>query len=180
MSQHKYSWNTIPRKLWKLFLYELDFKTKLHYMSEAISEAKKSDMFPTVGAIVVNNGEIVGRGKRIVNYSNNESGIVEIIHAEHAALIDAGDLSQGADLYSTLEPCFERGNAPYLKKIEPCSILIPEYGIKRVIIGLVDRDKRTSGEGIKKLVKSNVNVEFVYAGLEKELYRLVGNGRFGF
>jgi diaminohydroxyphosphoribosylaminopyrimidine deaminase/5-amino-6-(5-phosphoribosylamino)uracil reductase len=165
----------------KLFSYEINNATKIHFMKEAIKEAKSS--FAPLpdgakcGALVVKNGKIIGRGHREVICPTDE-GKTRVIHAEQAALRAAGKNAEGADLYVTLEPCYERGNQKWTETHPPCSILIPEYGIERVIIGLIDKDPRTDGKGVKQLVDSGVKVEFVYKGIEKQLLDLVGEGKF--
>jgi len=179
MQNHPYAWSNIPPKLWSLFTSELDDDTKLRYMREAIAEVEQSSLFPTVGSVVVKNDRIVGRGRR--TFSAREKlwkGKIRITHAEHAALLDAGEQARGADLYTTLEPCYERGIRRYLELIQPCSFLIPQFGIQRVIIGLVDQDARTRGQGVERLVQYGVKVEFAYQGLEKKLYRLIDDGNF--
>ncbi len=74
-------------------------------------------------------------------------------HAEAVALAAAGAAAKGATLYTTLEPCAhasERGPT--------CAALIPAAGIKRVVIGVLDPDPRTAGQGIAMLRAAAVEV----------------------
>ena len=100
---------------------------------------------PNVGCVIVNDGEIVGRGATAPGGRP---------HAEAVALQEAGRKARGATLYTTLEPCAhasERGPT--------CSALIPTAGIARVVIGIRDPDPRTAGQGIKLLKKGGIEVK---------------------
>lgn len=177
MSKHPYSWASVARDLMILLSPQLDDWTKFFYMSKAIAEADKSNRFPTVGAVIVNEGKIVGQGHRKVDYGE-VTGVPQITHAEAMALQQGGELARGSTLYVTLEPCSVMGRAPYYSHEKPCKELIKQTGISRVVIGLIDRDPRNFGKGILTLVKSGISVEAGYNGLEGQLYRLIGNGRF--
>ena len=86
------------------------------FMEAAIYEALKSPFVPTAGAIIVRERTIVGRGYRyVLSKDITKSGNKKIIHAEHAAIIDARNKTIGSDVYTTLEPCFKRsyGNCGY-------------------------------------------------------------------
>jgi diaminohydroxyphosphoribosylaminopyrimidine deaminase/5-amino-6-(5-phosphoribosylamino)uracil reductase len=149
-------------------------------MKQAIEEGKKSfkpyEDGAQCGAIIVKDGKIIGKGHRTVNLHKKEK--TQITHAEQAAIYNANNNVKGADLYVTLEPCFERGNQNWTEIYPPCSTIIPASGIERVIIGLTDKDPRTNGKGIKKLVESGVKVEFAYQGIEKKLFNLIQDGKF--
>lgn len=100
---------------------------------------------PAVGAIIVNQGRVVGRGW------TQPGGRP---HAEAVALAQAGDAARGATLYVTLEPCAhhsERGPA--------CANSVAASGISRVVIGCTDPDPRTAGEGIDILRSAGVTVD---------------------
>lgn len=100
---------------------------------------------PAVGAIVVRNGIVVGRGW-------TRSGGRP--HAEAIALREAGPEARGATLFVTLEPCAhlsERGPA--------CADLVIEAGIARAVIGIADPDPRTAGSGIARLRAKAIVVE---------------------
>jgi diaminohydroxyphosphoribosylaminopyrimidine deaminase/5-amino-6-(5-phosphoribosylamino)uracil reductase len=92
---------------------------------------------PAVGAIVVKDGCVVGRGW------TQPGGRP---HAEAEALDMAGKSAKGATLYATLEPCAhasERGSA--------CADLVAHSGLTRVVVGCRDPDSRTAGQGLAKV-----------------------------
>jgi diaminohydroxyphosphoribosylaminopyrimidine deaminase/5-amino-6-(5-phosphoribosylamino)uracil reductase len=73
-------------------------------------------------------------------------------HAEVEAIKKAGRLAKGATLVVTLEPCSHWGRTP------PCCDAIISAGIKTVVIGISDPDKRVNGNGIKSLKEAGINV----------------------
>ena len=87
---------------------------------------------PSVGAIVVRDGKIIGRG---VTHQGGRP------HAETEALRNAGDGARGATLYVSLEPCSHHGLTP------PCAEAIVKAGIARVVSALDDPDARVAGRG---------------------------------
>jgi len=99
---------------------------------------------PLVGAIIVKDGEIVGRG-----YHDG----VGRPHAEVHALSEAGDLARGAAMYVTLEPCSTWGRTP------PCTDAIVKAGISRVFVATTDPNPSVSGNGIRILSEAGVEVE---------------------
>lgn len=109
---------------------------------------------PNVGCVIVNDGEVVGRGATAPGGRP---------HAEAVALKDAGKNAAGATLYTTLEPC-----AHVSERGPTCSALIPKAGIARVVIGIKDPDPRTAGKGIKLLRKAGIEVK---TGIAKEIAR---------
>ncbi len=117
------------------------------YMQEALSLAKIAKGFtspnPCVGAVVVKNDRIVGRG------FHKAAGLA---HAEVEALDDAGIKAQGATLYVTLEPCNHFGKTP------PCTRKILNAGIKRVVAGCNDPNPDVSGEGLEYLRSKGLEV----------------------
>jgi len=118
------------------------------YMKLALKLASKGSkrVFPNpmVGAVIVNNGKIVGRG-----YHRYFGGP----HAEIYALEQAGDLAKHATLYVTLEPCAHWGKTP------PCSDMLIRAGIGRVVAASGDPNPKTAGKGFKKLVEHGVKVD---------------------
>jgi len=98
---------------------------------------------PMVGAVVVKDGKIVGRG-----WHEFAGGP----HAEVNAINDAGESAKGADLYVTLEPCNHYGRTP------PCTLKIIESGIARVIVAMNDPNPDVKGGGNEYLRSKGVDV----------------------
>lgn len=102
---------------------------------------------PMVGAVLVKNGRIIGRG-----WHRRAGGP----HAEIEALRDAqkrGHAPRGATLYVTLEPCCTHGRTP------PCTEAIIAAGIRRVVVGAVDPNPRHAGRGFQLLKRAGIAVE---------------------
>ena len=97
---------------------------------------------PTVGAVVVRDGETVGEG------ATEAAGR----HAEIVALQAAGERARGATLYVTLEPCAHHGMTP------PCADAIIAAGIARVVFGATDPNPEAAG-GAERLRAAGVEVE---------------------
>lgn len=162
-----------------LFTEQIDPTIKHDFMAEAITEARKSGLLPTVGAIIVKDDQIIGRGHRKVEKLRETPPLWRITHAEQAALQNVEGNPSGATLYVTLEPCAGRYHGPTVEAAEVCSVIIPRAGISTVVIGLVDQDPMTLGKGLRRLSKAGVRLEYCYHGLEYELVELVGDGQFG-
>lgn len=117
------------------------------FMKMAILEARKgighTSPNPTVGAVIVRNGEIVGKGY------HRKAGSP---HAEVNALRNAGTKSKGATIYVTLEPCNHHGRTP------PCTRAILAGGIKRVVVGVMDPNPIVAGGGNNFLSSQGVEV----------------------
>lgn len=117
------------------------------FMVEAIKLARrgwgKTHPNPSVGAVIVKNGKIIGRG-----YHKR----VGLEHAEIMAIRNATESVKGADLYVTLEPCQIYGRTP------PCTNTIIKEGIRRVICGTIDPNPKVNGKGIVELKKNGVDV----------------------
>lgn len=118
------------------------------YMKLALDLAAKGEGYtspnPMVGAVVVKDGEIVGKGWHEA---------VGKPHAEVNAINDAGEAARGATLYVTLEPCNHTGRTP------PCTKKILDAGIKRVIIAMPDPNPDVEGGGADCLAKQGLEVE---------------------
>lgn len=99
---------------------------------------------PWVGAVLVNQGRIVGQG-----YTRPPGGP----HAELVALEEAGLASRGATLYVTLEPCSHYGRTP------PCTDALIAAGITKVVHSLQDPDAQVSGNGHRQLEEAGIEVE---------------------
>jgi diaminohydroxyphosphoribosylaminopyrimidine deaminase/5-amino-6-(5-phosphoribosylamino)uracil reductase len=100
---------------------------------------------PMVGAVVVAAGRIVGQG-----YHRRAGGP----HAEVFALRQAGRRAAGATLYVTLEPCSHTN-----KRTPPCTPLIQDSGVRRVVVAQVDPNPLVSGRGIRRLRRAGLRVE---------------------
>lgn len=98
---------------------------------------------PSVGCIIVKDGQVVGRGRTA------DGGRP---HAEMAALAMAGEAAQGADAYVTLEPCSHTGQTP------PCTAALIAARVARVIVAGHDPDPRVNGAGLAQLRQAGVTV----------------------
>lgn len=177
--KHPYSWENVPKELLLLFSEQIDPEIKHNFMAEAIAEAQKASLRPTVGAVVVRDGEIIGRGYRKSEKLREDPPLWRVTHAEVAALQNVEGNVRGATLYVTLEPCAKRYQGRMLEATEVCSEIISGSGISTVVIGLVDIDPMTNGKGLQRLSKAGVRLEYAYHDLEYELVELVSNGQFG-
>jgi len=99
---------------------------------------------PAVGAVIVKDGVIVGRGW------TQPGGRP---HAETEALRRAGDVARGATLYVTLEPCSHHGKTP------PCADAVIAAGIARVVSALTDPNPEVAGAGHWRLAQAGIVVE---------------------
>jgi diaminohydroxyphosphoribosylaminopyrimidine deaminase/5-amino-6-(5-phosphoribosylamino)uracil reductase len=99
---------------------------------------------PTVGAVVVAGGEVVGEGV-------TEAGGR---HAEIVALADAGERARGATMYVSLEPCNHHGTTP------PCTDAILAAGVERLVYGARDPNPEAAG-GAARLAAEGLDVELV-------------------
>ena len=97
---------------------------------------------PTVGAVIVADGQVVGEG------ATEETGR----HGEIVALEAAGELARGATLFVTMEPCAHHGTTP------PCVDAVLAAGVSRVVAGSLDPNPEAQG-GLERLRASGVEVE---------------------
>ncbi len=116
-------------------------------MEEALSLAGRGTGLvspnPVVGALVVRDGLVVGRGWH-ERYGSR--------HAEVAALEEAGDLARGATVYVTLEPCCVWGNTP------PCTDALIRAGVREVVVAMEDPNPAVSGRGLEALRAAGILV----------------------
>ncbi|MEK6300982.1 MAG: bifunctional diaminohydroxyphosphoribosylaminopyrimidine deaminase/5-amino-6-(5-phosphoribosylamino)uracil reductase RibD [Acidobacteriota bacterium] len=99
---------------------------------------------PMVGAVLVRDGRVVGEGYHRYDL---------LKHAESYAIETAGELSLGATLYCSLEPCCHHG------RTAPCTDALIEAGIARAVIAVKDPDPRVNGRGIEQLREAGIDVE---------------------
>jgi diaminohydroxyphosphoribosylaminopyrimidine deaminase/5-amino-6-(5-phosphoribosylamino)uracil reductase len=99
---------------------------------------------PSVGAVVVKDGVIVGRGW------TQPGGRP---HAETQALKRAGEAAQGATVYVSLEPCSHKGRTP------PCADALIKAGVTRVVSAMEDPNPEVAGAGHKKLADKGIAVD---------------------
>jgi diaminohydroxyphosphoribosylaminopyrimidine deaminase/5-amino-6-(5-phosphoribosylamino)uracil reductase len=99
---------------------------------------------PAVGAVIVKDGVIVGRGW------TQPGGRP---HAEIEALRRAGEAARGATLYVTLEPCSHHGKSP------PCADAVIAAGLSRVVSALEDPNPEVAGQGHARLRAAGIAVE---------------------
>lgn len=125
--------------------------TDMQYMMMAMAEAEKGvgavSPNPMVGAVIVKDGKVIGKGHH-VRYGG--------LHAEREALLDCkanGESPVGATMYVTLEPCCHYGKQP------PCTDAIVEAGIARVVAGLGDPNPLVCGKGLEILRSAGIVTE---------------------
>ena len=99
---------------------------------------------PAVGAVIVRDGVIVGRGW------TQPGGRP---HAEPEALRRAGNAARGATLYVTLEPCSHVGKSP------PCADAIIAAGVARVVSAIEDPNPEVAGQGHARLRAAGIVVD---------------------
>jgi diaminohydroxyphosphoribosylaminopyrimidine deaminase/5-amino-6-(5-phosphoribosylamino)uracil reductase len=99
--------------------------------------------WPSVGCVIVSNGQIVGRGT---------SDLESLRHAEIVALDQAGPRAKGATVYVTLEPCSHRGRTP------PCADALIVAGVSRVVVATGDPNPLVAGQGLDRLRSAGIEV----------------------
>jgi len=99
---------------------------------------------PRVGCVIVHEGKIVGTG---LHEKPGEH------HAEVNALMEAGELAQGATAYVSLEPCCHFGRTP------PCTQALINAGVKEVVFAMHDPNPLVAGKGVQALRDAGIKVE---------------------
>ena len=116
------------------------------WMQLALAEARhgigRTAPNPPVGAVIVKDGELLGKGW------HSAAGQP---HAEREALAAAGD-ARGATIYITLEPCSTHGRTP------PCTQGLIDAGIARVVYACVDRNPDHAGRADAVLEAAGIEV----------------------
>lgn len=118
------------------------------FMGEALKLALKGTGYvspnPRVGAVIVRNGEIIGKGWHKAYGS---------AHAEIEAINNAGlESFEDCTIYVNLEPCAHHGKTP------PCVDTLIEKKFSRVVIGMEDPNPQVAGKGIEKLQSAGIEV----------------------
>ena len=103
----------------------------------------KTNPNPLVGAVIVKEGRIIGEG-----WHERYGGA----HAEVNAVKNALESVESATVYVNLEPCCHFGKTP------PCTELLIEKKIKRVVIGSLDPNPLVAGKGVKRLKEAGIEV----------------------
>lgn len=99
---------------------------------------------PTIGAVLVRDGQVVGEG---VTAAGGR-------HGEIVALEEAGDRARGAALYVTMEPCAHQGST------SPCVEAVLAAGVSRVVAGSLDPNPEAAG-GLEWLRAAGLDAELV-------------------
>lgn len=118
------------------------------FMAEALRLAEKGlytcQPNPRVGAVIVKDGVVAGRGYHLKDGEG---------HAEAIALQEAGESARGATVYCTLEPCSFQGRTP------SCARSLVAAGVARVVVGMEDPHVRNAGKGLAILRDAGIEVE---------------------
>lgn len=134
------------------------------YMERALKLAErgtgKTGPNPLVGAVIMKNGRVIGEGWHEA-YGQAHAEVNAVRNAEAAA--PGGEL-KGATVYVNLEPCCHFGKTP------PCTELLIEKGIRRVVIGTTDPNPKVAGKGIQRLREAGIEVQV--GVLERESRKL--------
>ncbi len=117
------------------------------YMKIALELAKKGAGYvspnPMVGAVIVKDGRIIGKGYH-KKYGE--------LHAERNAIANLTESAENATIYVTLEPCCHYGKTP------PCTEAIIDNKISRVVIGSKDPNPLVAGKGAEILRQHGISV----------------------
>jgi len=117
------------------------------YMERAIELGRRGlgevSPRPSVGAVVVSDGNVVGEGR---------TQPIPGPHAEIIAISQAGKLAEGSTIFTTLEPC------SHTHYTGPCADALISAGVSRVVCPVGDPDPRVDGEGFRKLREAGIEV----------------------
>jgi diaminohydroxyphosphoribosylaminopyrimidine deaminase / 5-amino-6-(5-phosphoribosylamino)uracil reductase len=119
------------------------------FMKAALREAAKgaghTSPNPAVGAVIVRDGKIIGRGWH--RRAGEPHAEIEAIRA-----LRKPDIARGATMYVTLEPCSTHGRTP------PCCDAIAGHGFARVVVGAIDPNPKHAGRGLSLLRRAGIEV----------------------
>ena len=137
---------------------EFDSLIMLRCLELARTALGRTSPNPLVGAVVVQNGQILGEG---FHPCAGEP------HAEVFALRAAGAGARGSTVYVNLEPCNHYGRTP------PCSEGLINAGVSKVVVGMVDPNPLVAGRGIARLRDAGIEV---VVGVEEAACRRLNEG----
>src|SRR5690349_20777736 len=116
-------------------------------MEHALALARKgiglASPNPTVGCVIVNDGQIVGEGFHQYEWRD---------HAEIIALKSAKERARGSTLYVTLEPCSRTG------RTGPCTEAIISAGVQRVVAAMEDPNPLNASRGFERLGLAGIEI----------------------
>lgn len=119
----------------------------IRFIEHALALARKgiglASPNPTVGCVIVNDGQIVGEGFHQYDWRD---------HAEIVALKSAKERARGATLYVTLEPCSRTG------RTGPCTEAIISAGVRRVVAAIEDPNPLNASRGFERLGLAGIEV----------------------
>ncbi len=137
-----------------------------HFLTETLRLAKKglgwTNPNPMVGAIIVKNGQVIGKG------FHRKAGLA---HAEIEALNTVTQDPKDATLYVTMAPCNHFGKTP------PCTESIIKSGIKEIVCCSLDPNPKVHGQGLNRLKKAGIKVS---AGILENEARQLNKAFFTF
>lgn len=136
-------------------------KQHIEYLARALELARIRRGFcapnPAVGAVVVKEGQVLA-----TDYHQGSGHA----HAESQALEQLDkEISRGATLYVTLEPCCHWGKTP------PCTQLLIERGIAAVFYGFKDPNPQVAGKGEQMLREAGIDCQPIFLESINEFYR---------
>jgi|GEM_PF-473223 len=105
---------------------------------------------PAVGCIIVRNGRVLARGW------TQEGGRPHAEAHALAALQARGETAENTDIFVSLEPCAHQS-----KRGPSCASTLAASGAKRIIIGQLDPDPRTAGQGVTQLEAAGIEVRLL-------------------
>lgn len=119
----------------------------------AVLGAGKTSPNPMVGAVIVQNGEIIGEG-----YTSPYGGPHAEVNAVRSVIDQVGEakareLFSESTIYVSLEPCAHFGKTP------PCADMIVDMGFKEAVIACLDPFAKVNGLGLKKLQDAGIRTE---------------------
>ncbi len=154
--------------LLRKFSFSGGMNTNEKYMKRSLELARlgagEVSPNPMVGCVIVHEGKIIGEG-----FHRKYGGPHAEVNAIHS--VKNPEFLKESTLYVTLEPCAHYGLTP------PCSDLIVEKQIPKVVIGTVDPFAEVAGKGIEKMKKTGIKVE---VGILQEECREINKRFFTF